>query len=83
MLGAAFAGGLVAVVGPANALVVDAVSFLLSAAVLAWSTTSLGKVPARSADAETDVEADGLGTSPSCARAGTSCAATRCSSASP
>lgn len=42
MLGAAFAGGLVALVGPANALVVDAVSFGLAAAVLAWSTRGLG-----------------------------------------
>jgi MFS family permease len=41
MLGSALAGGLVAVVGPTNALVVDAVSFGLSAAVLAWSTRSL------------------------------------------
>jgi len=38
MLGAAFAGGLVALVGPVNALVVDAVSFGLAAAVLAAST---------------------------------------------
>ena len=43
MLGAAFAGGLIAVVGPANALLVDAVSFALSAAVLAWSTRGLGR----------------------------------------
>ena len=42
MLGAAFAGGLIAVVGPANALLIDAVSFALSAAVLAWSTRGLG-----------------------------------------
>lgn len=41
MLGSAFAGGLVAAVGPTNALVVDAVSFGLSAVVLAWSTRSL------------------------------------------
>lgn len=46
MLGAAFAGGLVAVVGPTNALIVDAVSFLLSAAVLAWSTRGLGQAAA-------------------------------------
>jgi MFS family permease len=37
MLGAAFAGGLVAVVGPANAIVVDALSFGVSAVVLAWA----------------------------------------------
>jgi MFS family permease len=43
MLGAAVAGGLVAVIGPANALVVDAASFLLSAAVLAWTTRSLAR----------------------------------------
>jgi len=41
MLGSALAGGLVAVVGPTNALVVDAGSFGLSAAVLTWSTRSL------------------------------------------
>ena len=42
MLGAAFAGGLIAVLGPANALLVDAGSFLLSAAVLAWATRGMG-----------------------------------------
>ena len=42
MLGAAFAGGLIAVIGPANALLVDAGSFLLSAAVLAWATRGMG-----------------------------------------
>lgn len=42
MLGAAFAGGLIAVVGPTNALIIDAISFGLSAAVLAWSTRGLG-----------------------------------------
>jgi MFS family permease len=41
MLGAGLAGGLVAVMGAANALVVDAVSFGLSALILAWSTRSL------------------------------------------
>jgi MFS family permease len=41
MLGAAIAGGLVAVIGPANALVVDAVSFGVSALLLAWA------IPAR------------------------------------
>lgn len=41
MLGVAFAGGLVAVVGPTNALLVDAASFALSAGVLAWSTHAL------------------------------------------
>ena len=41
MLGAAFAGGLVAVIGPANALIVDALSFGVSAAVLAWATRPL------------------------------------------
>jgi MFS family permease len=52
MLGAGFAGGLVAAVGPANALVVDAVSFALSAAVLAWATRGIGgaTVPAEGAD---------------------------------
>jgi MFS family permease len=51
MLGAAFAGGLVAVVGPANALVIDSVSFGLSAVVLAWSTRSLGSTPDKPAEA--------------------------------
>ncbi len=41
MLGAALAGGLVAAIGPANALVVDAVSFGVSALLLTWA------VPAR------------------------------------
>jgi MFS family permease len=37
MLGAALAGVLVAAVGPANALVVDAASFAVSALLLAWA----------------------------------------------
>jgi MFS family permease len=41
MLGAGLAGALVAAVGPTNALVVDAASFGVSAAVLLWSTRSL------------------------------------------
>ena len=41
MAGAAFAGALVAVVGPTSALAVDAVSFLVSASLLAFSTRSL------------------------------------------
>ena len=43
MLGAAIAGGLVAVVGPANALVVDAISFGLSALLLTWALPSTAK----------------------------------------
>ena len=43
--GAALAGGLVALLGPANALVVDAVSFGLCAAVFAWSTASMSAKP--------------------------------------
>jgi MFS family permease len=39
--GAALAGGLVAWLGPANALVVDAVSFGVCAAVFGWSTRSM------------------------------------------
>jgi MFS family permease len=39
--GAAIAGGLIAVVGPANALIVDALSFGLCAAVFAWSTSAM------------------------------------------
>ena len=41
LLGAAFAGALVAFVGPAQALVVDALSFLVSAVVLGLTTRSL------------------------------------------
>lgn len=41
MLGAALAGSLVAVIGPANALLVDAASFCVSAALLAWATAPL------------------------------------------
>ena len=52
MLGAAFAGVLIAVVGPANALVIDAGSFGLSAAVLAWSTRGLGRTAEPVAEAE-------------------------------
>ncbi len=50
LLGAALAGGLVAVVGAADAIVVDALSFGVSAAVLAWSTSSL----TRTVEAPTD-----------------------------
>lgn len=52
MLGAAFAGGLVAWVGSAQALVVDAASFGLSALVIAWATTDL--VPAAEVTGRTD-----------------------------
>ena len=55
MLGAAFAGGLVAWVGPAQALVVDAASFGLSALVIAWATTRL--VPAAETAGRTDASA--------------------------
>jgi len=41
MVGAAVAGGLVALVGPVNALVVDAASFGLAGAVLWWATRDL------------------------------------------
>lgn len=48
MAGAALAGGLVAVLGAANALVVDAASFLVSAVVLVLTTTSAASpAPAR------------------------------------
>jgi MFS family permease len=42
MIGFAFAGALVALIGPAQALAVDAVSFGLSALVLAWTTRGMG-----------------------------------------
>jgi len=52
MLGAAFAGGLVALIGPANALVVDAASFGLSALVLGWATRPVAARAAAVAAAE-------------------------------
>ncbi len=52
MLGAGFAGILIGVVGPANALIIDAGSFALSAAVLAWSTRGLGQAAEPVAEAE-------------------------------
>jgi MFS family permease len=55
MLGALFAGGLIALVGAANALLVDAASFGVSAAVLAWATTSLRR-PAATAATEDEPE---------------------------
>ncbi len=41
MIGAGVAGGLVALVGPANALVVDAASFALAGGVLWWATRAM------------------------------------------
>ncbi|MDZ5619377.1 MFS transporter [Nocardioides sp. HM23] len=41
LLGAALAGALVTLVGAANALLVDAVSFGVAAAVLAWATVAM------------------------------------------
>ena len=52
MLGAALAGGLVAVIGPANALVVDAASFGVSALLLAWA------MPAKTREVASDEEVD-------------------------
>ena len=52
MLGAAFAGGLIAVIGPTNALFVDAGSFLLSAAILAWATRGMAPAVAREEGAD-------------------------------
>ncbi len=43
--GAAMAGALVALFGPTNALIVDAVSFGVCAAVFAWSTSSMRAKP--------------------------------------
>ncbi|MBB6628129.1 MFS transporter [Nocardioides sp. KIGAM211] len=62
MLGAIIAGSLVAVVGAANALLVDAASFGLSALVLAWATASMRR-PSRSSGQGADgaeEEADAL-----------------------
>ena len=59
MLGAAAAGVLVGVVGPANALLVDALSFAVSAVVLAWAipatppATAGGATPTGAATAHT------------------------------
>jgi MFS family permease len=53
MLGAALAGGLVAVVGATNAIIVDAVSFGVSALVLLVSTRSLPAPPPVVDDDET------------------------------
>ncbi len=50
LLGAAMAGGLVAWLGAADALVVDALSFGLSAAVLAWATRAMPRVQTEDAD---------------------------------
>jgi MFS family permease len=52
MLGALVAGGLISLVGPANALMVDAGSFLLSAALLAWSTRGMRPAPAEKGGVE-------------------------------
>lgn len=53
LLGAAMAGGLVAWIGAADALVVDALSFGLSAAVLAWATRAMPRVQTEDADETT------------------------------
>lgn len=50
MLGAVFAGGLIAVIGAANALLVDALTFGVSALVLGWATTSLRRPTPEAAD---------------------------------
>jgi hypothetical protein len=41
MIGFALAGGLIVAVGPTTALVVDALSFLIGGAILAWATVGL------------------------------------------
>jgi MFS family permease len=53
LIGAAAAASLVAALGAADALVVDALSFGLSAAILAVSTRALPKVQSEEADEET------------------------------
>lgn len=42
MLGAAIGGVLIAVAGPANAMIIDAASFGFAALIFAWATTGLG-----------------------------------------
>ncbi len=54
MLGAAFAGGLVALIGPAPALLVDAASFGVCASVLWWTTRGLPPVAAEPGDDGSD-----------------------------
>ncbi len=56
MLGAALAGLLVATLGGANALLVDAASFGVSAAVLAWATVGLRPHEQSQAPADTDAD---------------------------
>ncbi|KAA1426744.1 MFS transporter [Nocardioides antri] len=53
LLGAAAAAALVSVVGAANALLVDAASFGLSALVLAWATVALRPDPAAEEERDT------------------------------
>ena len=77
MVGAGLAGLLVAAVGGANALLVDAASFGVSAAVLAWATIGGCARRRRSRTPPTRCPTWG-----SCGRAGTSCAATACCSGS-
>ncbi len=52
MVGAAVGGALIAGIGPTNALVVDAVSFLLSAGLLAWSTVGIEPAPTETGEPE-------------------------------
>lgn len=53
MLGAAAAGALVALLGPTTALLVDAASFGVAAAVLAWATGPMGRTRAAAAESTT------------------------------
>ena len=79
MVGAAIAGGLVATVGAANAVAVDAVSFGVCALLLAGHDAEpragTGRRPAPTAGPATRTRP--RRTPRSCATAGTSCAATR------
>ena len=58
MAGAAFAGVLVAMVGPTTALVVDAASFVVSALLLGLSTRSLARPVPVDIDGDIDVDID-------------------------
>ena len=60
MVGFALAGALVVAVGPATALVLDAVSFLLGAAILAWATVGLGRPEVAEVGPEAEVPAGGF-----------------------
>ena len=56
MLGAAIAGGLVAAIGPANALLVDAASFGVAALLLAWAVPADHRKASPESEGEDDAD---------------------------